>query len=505
MGRVLTNNISLAYNIEASLGNPGILWKLLEPNEPTAFGATISKTERDPITKDRQRRKGTTTDLDSTVEFEHDLTFEVFKDFIEAFMFVDARYPYSGGTTRQEPIQSGSDYQDLLAVNATSSFDHDAITAAMTASRLVYTRGFTNAANNGMHEVDAASTTILTEVTSTLVDETPGDEDNATMELAGHRNPTATDWAWTTADKTLTSAVLDATTLGLTVGQFCHIGGLTAANQFAGGVGYGRIASITATTIVFDKFTGTLVADDAGTGKNIDLLYGSFIRNVDIDDADYLERSFHFEMGLPNLGPAAAPRWQYSKGNYANQATFNLPLSDKATITFGFVGTDTENPVDAQKTGADTPAPPVSTAAYNTSADIVRLRLLDDADVDLTTCFKNVGLTLNNQATTEKCLGTLGATYMNIGNFLVDLDAQVLFDNEDVVVAIRDNETVSMDFILKNEDGAIAVDIPSMTLDGGDREYPRNETVRINTPGMAFKDPVLDYSIGVSTIPSVPA
>ncbi|RUQ78142.1 hypothetical protein ELZ22_17345, partial [Brucella abortus] len=101
-------------------------------------------------------------------------------------------------------------------------------------------------------------------------------------------------------------------------------------------------------------------------------------------------------------------------------------------------------------------------------------------------------------------IGRLGAAFMNTGNFEVNVEAQVLFTNGDVVAAIRENETVALDFILKNEDGAIAVDIPSMTLGGGGRDFPVNESVLLNSTGMAFKDATLETSIGVSLFAIVP-
>ncbi len=51
MPRVLTNNFSLAYNIETSLGVPGTVWFLLEPNSISTFGADITTVARDPISK----------------------------------------------------------------------------------------------------------------------------------------------------------------------------------------------------------------------------------------------------------------------------------------------------------------------------------------------------------------------------------------------------------------------------------------------------------------------
>ena len=61
-----------------------------------------------------------------------------------------------------------------------------------------------------------------------------------------------------------------------------------------------------------------------------------------------------------------------------------------------------------------------------------------------------------------------------------------------------------MDFILRNNDGAFAIDIPSMTLGGGNRDFPVNETVTINTTGQAYQDDALGTSIGISIFPFLP-
>jgi hypothetical protein len=196
--------------------------------------------------------------------------------------------------------------------------------------------------------------------------------------------------------------------------------------------------------------------------------------------------------------------YEYAKGNLCNELTFNMPLASKATMTIGFVGTDTEVPTATRETNAVNAARPVMTEALNTSADIARLRIAQLDESGLTTCFKSLSLTLRNGASPEKCLGTLGATFMNIGDYEVEIEAQVLFTNADVVTAIRTNETVAFDAILRNNDGALAIDIPSMTLGGGDKEFPANQSVLLNATGTAFEDATLGYSLSLSTFPVVP-
>lgn len=496
MGRVLTNNISLAYSIEATFGvlNPSGEWKLLEPNDISTFGATITTVARNPISKTRQRRKGTVTDLDSAAEFEHDLTKEVFIDFAEGFVFAN----FQGDQLAGRPT----------AVSATEFTVPAGIVAEV--DQLVFTRGFPDVANNGLHVVNAVPTATTVPVATALtVDAAVPVEQNATLDFAGRRGTLADlDIDVTGTVGTLTSAAVeDFTTWGLVLGQLIHIGGLLAANQFdnAGGgiAGYMRVTAITATTIVGDKVSSTLVTDD-GVGDTVDILFGRFLRNVATDDPEFIERSYQFEAALPNLGAGATDRYEYSLGNLANTMALALPLADKAGITFGFVGTDTQVPTSVRATNADTPTVTRQSAAFNTSSDILRLRITQLDETGLTTCFKDVVLTFNNNVTPEKCLGTLGALFMNTGNFEVDLDGQILFTDEAVASAVRDNETVTMDTLLKNDDGAIGIDIPAMTLGGGDKEFPVNESVLMNLQGLAFADPILDTSIGVSLFPVVP-
>lgn len=503
MGRVLTNNTSLSYTIETSLGVAGTSWFLLEPNEISTFGAEITTVARDPISKNRQRRKGTVTDLDSSVEFAHDLTLSGFDDFVEGFAFASAKNRDMG----------------FKAAPATATgYTVPALTAAQAGkfrwasggfASLVFARNYVTPGNNGLKPIGAqpAISAVLITVAGNAIEAAPA---NASVEIAGIRAQ-AGDLALAISGTvgTLTSgnngatSVIDFTTLGLTVGQFIHIGGLTLLNQFNEGYGYGRIRSIAAGTITLDKLSAGLVAS-AGATKAVDLLFGRFIRNVPVDNADFLERSFQFELESPNLGLAGAAAYEYSEGNFCDSMQLELPLANKATIGFGFIGTDTKPPTATRKTGANAARPPSETAAFNTSADIARLRITDVDEAGLTTDFKSVTLTLNNNVSPEKVLGQLGAKYMNTGNFEVDLEAQIIFTNGDVIQRIRSNATVSMDFIVRNDNGAIIFDIPSMTLGGGDRELPRNESLLLNLTGEAFGDPVLGTSLGVSRFPIVP-
>ncbi len=228
MGRTLTNNLSLAYAIQESFGVLGAqpAWKLLEPNGGITIGPDITTVPRDPISPNRQRRAGTITDLDSTVEFEADITLDSFLDFIEGFLFATATNDrFVSGALRQTLIADAT-----LATLLGSGYTHSS-GVTVPVGQLMFARGFTSGINNGLKEVTESNATEI-EVdggASGILDEDPGNTGFATLETAGWR---FTDLVWDDTAKTLTSATVDPSTIGLTLGQLVYIGGSTASERF---------------------------------------------------------------------------------------------------------------------------------------------------------------------------------------------------------------------------------------------------------------------------------
>ena len=513
MGRVLTNNVGFNYSIETALEQAGTDWVQLEPNAINNFGADVTTVARSPISKNRQRRKGVSTDLDSAVEFESDLTVSAFRDFIEGFCFAN------GINTEVSQLDStGAQTVDdsYIGLTALTSAQADKFEV----DTLIWVTGGTIAANNGLKTVDAdiaAAATVIT-VAEDLTDETAAFK----VSFAGYRIAAGStpSWTWDAGAKQATLAgvvglgtALQA--LDLTPGQLVHIGSVAslggpiqAAFENTGvndTYGYARVVSFTADSVVFDKVDTLLQVTIASEADDVHIMFGEFIRNVSVDNNDFLERSFTMEASFPNLGDGTVGNtdesYEYSKGNYCDSVSFNLPLTDKATITYGFLGTDTDKPTTTRKTGADSAVQPNLTGAFSTSTDIARLRLTEADEDGLSTDFKNLVFTIANGVSAQKCIGNLGAQAMNFGNLEINIEAQLLFTNPNVVSAIRDNDTLTMDFVMKNDDGVIGIDVPSMTLGGGGREFPVNESVLINTEAEAFEDTVLGTSIGVSIFP----
>lgn len=492
MGQIKVNNVSLELAVEASIGVlPGSpVWFLLEPNDIGDFGATITTTPREPISANRQRRKGTTTDLESSASFEHDLTKEVFIILSEGFVFAT----YQGSQ-----------------INRATSVSTTAYTVpagpVLADGQLIFARGFTNSANNGLKRVTsgATSTSIPLLAGGTVTEASP--PANNSLEVAGWRFATS-DLAITVSAgvATIVATAQNLTLIGAKVGQLIHVGGLTVSpGSFSAGVGYARVRSVSTTTIVADKLSSTL-ATDPGTGDQVDMLFGLFLKNVPVTDGSFLTRSYQIELSLPNIDVAGSPTtaWMYSKGNLANELALSLTVADKALIEFGFIGTDTTPPTTSRATNAATPIQPVQTTAFNSSSDVLRLRVQRVDETGLTTCFKDVTITLGNGVSPEKCIGTLGAVFMNVSNFTVDMEGEILFTSKEVADAVRNNETVSMDTLLKNSDGALSIDIPSLTLGDGSPGFPVNESVTMSLSGTAFQDTFFGTSVGISLFPVVP-
>lgn len=499
MARVNTIDVGMQYAREAT---PGVLpaqpvWRTLEPNSIMGFGNTDKKVARQPITNDRQRRKAKTVDRDVNTEFDGDLTLAHFRDFMEGFC-----YARGTGANALRPTAATSTTYTVPAIaapqNAYFIYNGSGIKS------LVYASGFANPENNGLKVLGAAVADGATSITvAGNVAETVGSTQDVEVAIAGARF--AAGDLEVDADGNLICTAADFTALGLTAGQAVHVGGVDALNNFAEAenVGIARIRSVAAKKLVLDRTAVPFVEDD-GDGVSVDLLFGQFIRNVTREHSDFRVITTQFESSLPGLGDSGETLYEYATGAHANTLSLNVPLTDKATVKFGFVGLSCTEPSDTRATNAATGKLAAKVESFGTATDIARLALLDTDESGLTTDFKSLTLSIGNGVTGEKVLGTLGPKYINIGNFEVDIEAEVLFTSADVVAKINDGGTVGLYWLLKNGDGGIHFDFPEGTLEGQQRDYKVGESVKLKSKFMSHKDALFGTSIGISLFPVLP-
>lgn len=522
MGRVLTNFTGLRATIESSVGVlPGSpQWFVVEFETIGAYGATITTVARRPIGTTRGRRKGTVVDLDSSVEFETDLTIDAFTRFAEGFVFSEwANKEFdlraSTGTVPPPAVTNG---YTIDAASALLAGKLQWVTASY--GTLVYAKGYSTAANNGLKVLTADVATSGTTVTcgsQGVVAETP--PTNASLQVAGVRILDDEDLTLTVSGSTATlvsaGAISNWATLGLRAGMFIHIGSADADGVVQNGLGtdgtevygYARIVSVSSATLNLDKLSSTLASSAGAASEVQDILFGRFLRNVAVtanaDDNRFLERTYQFEVSYPGLGSGGATEYEYAIGNFANEFAFNLPLVNKATVSFGFIGTNSDAITDSRKTGASTAVAPLRTTAFSSSIDLVSIST-DLISTVSDVCFKQLTITFLNNVSPEKCLGTLGAVFVNAGLFEVNFEGQMLFTTKEIVNAIRANTTVTFSAIVRNDDGAIVFDMPELTLGGGGREFVVDASVLVNLTGNSFTSNTWGYDVGITVFPVVP-
>lgn len=496
MAFVNTQSTGLQFALESSLGVlPGSpVWHVLEPNSVKKYGAAIKTVARQPISRNRQRRRGATVDLDSGVQYEADLTYSQFERLADGFMFCN----YLGGLV----------FDTSAVITAVTSAQYT-LTAGNTLvnGRLIYARGFSIAGNNGL-KLLAGTQTATNLQTTGLAAETP--PANVKIEEAGVRGASG-DITLTVSGTSITiaSTVLDFTTLPIVVGQEIFVGGAAAANNYDTAFGatpsldrFMRVKSIAAHAIVCDKGNGSVVTD-AGAGKLIDIYYGRFLKNVRTDDSNYIEKSYQFEQSYPGL----ANQYAYAKGNECSELVLTMPLGNKATLSPTFVGTDTLPPTNSRVSNAASAYQPVATAAFNTTSQVSRMRILNSDETALVTgaVFQSVTAKLMNNITPEKAIAQLGAVAMPNGIFMVDSDFEVLFTNDDEIAALRAYRQIAWDLAFVNTDGGIFLDMPSMSFSKGELDLPINKVVRMKLSSEGWQDPTLGTSLGVSLFPFIPA
>ena len=468
MAEVNTNDVQLTAAVETSIGVAGTDTFKIEPNDITSFGATITRTSRNPISPNRNRRKGSITDLDSDVAFTSDLTLTSARQFLPGFMFANT----IRGEAQDIPftsIATGGDFQ-VSALSATQA-------GYLKQGALVLARGegavdadiegdileVSTVASSGDTEIDTSSSAVSTEGGTLSVIGVDISSGSATYT---YNSSTNVGTVAGLASGVLSDQDIEPGMLVYLGNPFVNTGNSAAQASFddSGDTikGYGIVKSVVdgsgANSLEIDVISSGLMGSSSGTqGTNIYLMLPEFVRNQETTSSLYLNQSYTFEACYPNLGTSGGTVYEYSIGNHCNVMNVASPLTANSTIDWAFIGQDTENNVTSRKTGFSSAIAELYTTAFSSTQDLARLRIADLDNTGLSTDFTAFSLALNNNVSANKVLGKLGARFFNVGNFNVDMTATLVFTNPAVIDRIRNNATVRLEYILNNRDGVVGL------------------------------------------------
>lgn len=449
------------------------IWFPMEPNSYGEFGAQVSTTARNPINPSRQRRKGVVTDLDASAGFQNDFTQESLYFLMEGFFFADWREKANAAPS---------------AVTGTAYTVGAGIGSLFAAGSLVWAEGFATLANNGLKVVTSNTSTTIVVSGLTAEASPPAGAKVTKVGVAGGAGDIGIVTSGTYPKAT--STTLDFTTLGFIPGEWIFIGGDAAGDKFAtaGDNGFVRIKSIAAHAIEFDRVSGVMAADD-GALKTIRLFFGHVIKN-ESDRSLIIQRTYQAER---SLGPAG---YEYVKGCVANTLELKVTTADKVTVDFGFIGIDAEyrTTIEGAKTGTR-PAVP-DQAAFNSSSDFSRLRMIDDdTAATLFTYVTEFNLTINNNVTPSKAVGVLGAFDVAAGDFVAAGSLTAYFTTTDALNAVRNNDDVSFDFAIVKENAGWLFDIPYMSLSDGRLNVEKDTEIKLPVTMEGAEHPTLNHSL----------
>lgn len=477
VNKIDSNSTGLRYAVETSLGqlSGSDVWVPLEPNSYSDFGGELTLVARNPINRDRRRRKGVITDLDASGGFNTDFTLNL-QELLQGAFFAQLR-------------RKGEEAVTAVDVDSTNPDEYEvASTTGFLAGSLIFGSGFTNSANNGLKTVTAVTLNTSVEVADgSLVAETPPAD--AKIVVVGYQAVQGDIDVTSTGDfSTYTSTTLDFTTLGLEPGEFIFVGGDASGLRFSNAAnnGFKRIRSISQNALVVDKSDATMVTEDNSATSNatIQFFFGRVLR--DRTGTDIVRQTVQLErsLGAPDDG-STDEQYEYLVGAVLNEVAFNFPTADKATIDLTFIATDNEqrDATDGEKAGT---RPDIgSERAFNTSSDFtVRPKMgIVSATSDIVTplfgYITELTLNINNNASPNKAVGVLGAFDVTAGTFEVSAEITAYFSDIAAVEAVRNSSDVTLHWALVQANKGVAFDIPLIALGNGRLDVEQDEPITL--------------------------
>jgi len=471
-----------------------------EPNSFSDFGGELTMVARRPFSQTRQRRKGSSVDLDVAAGWNEDFTASNMQSVFDGFMFA---------AIRSKPVAAIS-----AADSGTGVFTVDDSTGFVDGT-LVLIKGLADAADNGLKRVTAAADG--THFTIADINSTEAGA-NATAEVVGFEfDADDVSMALSTGGFRLISAAFDMTTFGLIPGEWVAIGGDEATSRMGGLQtlsGFARIAvdgltSAGDDTITFDKSTFTPANNDGG-GDTLRIFFGNVIRNEDDPDnivklTDTIERP---------LGRDADGRMsEVMFGATPNEITWNSPLANLVNVDVAYVCmTKARRPGSEgllAGSGTTTLSPAPGEDGWNTSRNLYRARMsiVDPTTLNPTPLFGKVtewSMTITNNVSPDKAQGVYGAFDTTEGMFEVDAEFTTYFRDHAAGDAIDNDADVTFDAIYSKRNVAFIMDLPLVGTGGGRPEVEQDQAIMLPITNAAAESP-FGHTLLVNWLPYIPS
>ncbi len=530
LNKIDSNLTGLSYTEEASIGvlNAVPVWIPMEPNSYSDFGGELTTLARNPINPSRQRKFGVVVDLDASGGLNTDMTQTNMQDLLQGFFFASHRNkPELKNAAGVDTVTGVLDAGGIITFTGGNPS-----TAGLLVDHIVHVTGFPSAVNNGAFVLSAVTATTVTLVAADGVGTavvTVAETANAanftgaaagsavsvvavgTESAAGDLDVAAPGGAF----PSITSTILDFTTLGLIPGEWVHSGGDLALTRFENlsgtdeiNSGFMRIRTITATALTFDKSQFTLTVE-ANTTQTVQLFFGRVLKNE--LGALIIRRTYQLErtLGKPDT-TSTFDQSEYLVGSVPGELTLTYATADKLNLDMSFVSTDNEQRLDTvspkslDATLNSVAVGLVESDAFNTSSDITRVKLstvslVDSAPTALFAFATDFTIVINNNLDPNKAIGRLGAFDVTAGTFEVGGDITAYFADVAAVQAVRNNAQITLDIHMVKSNAGITIDLPLLSLGDGRVNVEQDTPITLplsNQAATAAKiDATLDYTL----------
>lgn len=489
VSKIDSNVTGLRYCVETSLGVAGSIWYALDPNSYSDFGGNFTKVARNPINNKRSRYKGVLTDLDSAGGFNIDMTQDNIQNLFQGFVF-------------DQFVEKGN--EAVTAVSGTAYTVADS--GDFLANDLVFASGFATAGNNGLKLVTSIPNGTSVAVSGLTSEASPPAD--AKIVRVGHQFASGDcEIDASGALPIIATSTKDLTELGLVDGELIFIGGDTAVTEFATAAnnGWARVRTTDgANSVTLDKASGTMVTD-AGGSKTIRIFFGRTLKNQ--EGAAITRTTYQLErtLGAPDDSSPSDIQSEYIVGAVPNEMTMAIDTADKIMVDMSFMGTDYETRDAATGVKSGTRPALASGKAFNTSTHVTRIRmgLCSDTNEYVDALFAYVTearLTINNNITMNKAIGTLGAFEATAGTFEVGGNITAYFQTVAALEALRANSDVTLDVCVVKDNAGFAFDLPLLSLDDGRLNVELNQAVTIPLGLMAADGADVNANLGHTVV-----